>query len=125
MCSGGCLAVTFFHVRSATKDVDCLIDPNIDVAEEYRQDLLSLVRDVAKARDLEDDWLNDELKLFIVRPKRLDLFLKSVQQNIVIYGGENIVIYAVSLEWALESKIRRVATGGVRRKDVSDAVAIT
>jgi len=126
MCAGGCVAIKYFHVRGATKDVDCMLDPNVDAAEDYRNELLAAIRKVADRCNLTVDWMNDELKLFINRPKRLDLFLQSIEQNIVIYPGSNIVVYAADLEWSLERKLRRIEVAGkdVRTEDLSDAVAI-
>lgn len=125
MCSGGCVAVKYFHVRPTTKDVDYMIDPNVDAAPEYRQALLDAVGAVAAAMQLQHDWMKDDLKSFIRSPKRMDLFLASVGQNIVLFSGANVVVYAASMEWALERKIRRVNRGrAVRHEDLSDAAAI-
>lgn len=126
MCAGGCVAVKYFQVRSSTKDVDYLLDPNIDAAEDYRNALLGAIRNVANKCGLLFDWMNDELKLFISRPKRLNLFLQSIEQNIVIYHGTNIIVYAADLEWSLERKLRRIEVAGrnARPEDLSDAVAI-
>lgn len=125
-CAGGCVAVKYFQLRSATKDVDCLLDPNIDAVEDYRNDFLDAVRKAADKCGLMGDWMNDEVKLFISRPKRLDLFLQSVEQHIVIYDGTNIVVYVANLEWMLERKLRRVEGAGrnAREQDLSDAVAM-
>ncbi|KAI1757055.1 hypothetical protein F4782DRAFT_481090 [Xylaria castorea] len=40
MTSGGTLAVKYFHVRTTTKDVDCFTDPNVDAAEDYREEIM-------------------------------------------------------------------------------------
>ncbi|KAI1288047.1 hypothetical protein F5Y03DRAFT_389258 [Xylaria venustula] len=102
MTSGGTLAVKYFQVRETTKDVDCLTDPNTD-------------------------WFNDELKGFIQREKRLNLFLEAVEQNIILFQGVNLVVYAARMEWQLERKIRRIDARTNKRgevKDIADAVAL-
>ncbi|KAI0457679.1 hypothetical protein F5B21DRAFT_68109 [Xylaria acuta] len=127
MTSGGTLAVKYFHVRKATKDVDCLTDPNVDAAEDYRDEIILAVQRVAEALGIQDDWFNDELKGFVRTEKRMDLFLQAVDQGIVIFQGANLVVYAACMEWQLERKLRRIAAGTNRRgdvKDISDAIAL-
>jgi hypothetical protein len=126
MSVGGFVSVKLLQNRNSTIDVDCLIDPNVEAAPEYTSAFWGAVRRVASSYNLEKDWLNDELRNFIKRSKRQDLFLESVEQGIVLYEGMNITIFAGSLEWALERKIRRIANAErPRPKDVEDAVAVT
>lgn len=71
--------------------------------------------------------MTDEVKIFIQRSRRLDLFLQSVEQGIAVYRGQNLVVYAGRLDFALERKLRRVderAAGRSRQIDISDAVAL-
>ncbi|KAI1177467.1 hypothetical protein F4777DRAFT_542183 [Nemania sp. FL0916] len=127
MTSGGTLAVKYFNLRLATKDVDCLTDPNIDAADDYREEIHLAVRRVADALRLENDWFNDELRGFVRVDKRMNLFLRAVEQGIIIYRGNNLVVYAACMDWQLERKLRRIAAGTNTRgeaKDVSDAVAL-
>ncbi|OAA66310.1 hypothetical protein ISF_04148 [Cordyceps fumosorosea ARSEF 2679] len=74
------------------------------------------------------DWLNDQLAIFVRRDKRRALFLESVQQGIILYEGDNLLVYAGRLDWALERKVRRVAHAKDRRRDknvdTTDAAAI-
>ncbi|KAI1438358.1 hypothetical protein GGR50DRAFT_425119 [Xylaria sp. CBS 124048] len=127
MVSGGMLAVQYFRLRTITEDVDCLTDPNVDTADIYRDEIALAVVRVAEQLGLERSWFNDELKIFIQMDKRLDLFLQSIDQDIVIFQGSNLVVYAAAMEWQLERKLRRIATGTNKReqaKDISDAVAL-
>ena len=126
MCVGGCVAVKILQVRSATKDVNCLLDPNIDAALDYRNALFAAIRSVADECGLMADWMNDDFKGFIKRPKRMGLFLRSVEQNIIVYAGTNVVLYAAALEWSLERKLRRIEAAGMRARaeDMSDALAL-
>lgn len=127
MSVGGFVSVKLFQNRNSTIDVDCLMDPNFDAVHEYRNEFWRAVRQVAVSfGDLETDWLNDELRNFIRSSKRQDLFLESVEQDIVMYQGKNLMIFAGKMEWALERKIRRIANAHrARLKDIDDAVAVT
>ncbi|OAA63466.1 hypothetical protein SPI_03629 [Niveomyces insectorum RCEF 264] len=127
MVTGGVLAVLRLHVRSATEDVDFILDPNVDAAEEYRAEFFQAINTVSDAVEgLPTGWLNDHVRVFIPTDKRMELFLSSVDQNIVIYKGENLVVYASKLDWALESKLARIETlkpgHDKRNTDISDAV---
>lgn len=124
---GGLLAVTVFGNRESTKDVDVLLEPNVYEAEEYRHELEELVQGIAAEANYKPDWFNDELKLFIGRDKRQQLFFDSFDQHIIAFQGTNMVIYAGSLDFGLERKLRRLEErrGELRgTKDASDSVAI-
>jgi hypothetical protein len=124
---GGMLAVSLFQNRKTTKDIDFLLDPNVDAVEEYRQEVFRVIRIVAERRGLNEDWMNDELRIFVRRPNRLTLFLQSVEQNLVVYRGRRIIVYAGRLDFALERKLRRINERDQNRPrdlDLSDAVAL-
>ncbi len=126
MSVGGFVSVKLFQNRNSTIDVDCLMDPNFDAVYEYRCEFWRAVRQVAVSLNHETDWLNDELRNFIRSSKRQDLFLESIEQDIVMYQGQNLMIFAGKMEWALERKIRRIANANrPRLKDIDDAVAVT
>ncbi|RYP24849.1 hypothetical protein DL767_008541 [Monosporascus sp. MG133] len=125
MSVGGFVSVKLFQNRNSTIDVDCLMDPNFDAVEEYRTEFWKAVRQVAVTLHHETDWLNDELRNFVQSSKRQDLFFESIEQDVVIYRGQNLMIFAGKMEWALERKIRRIANARrPRPKDVDDAVAV-
>lgn len=126
MSVGGFVSVKLFQNRNSTIDVDCLMDPNFDAVQEYRSEFWKAVRQVGVTLHHETDWLNDELRNFIQSSKRQDLFLESVEQDIIMYRGKNLKIFAGKMEWALERKIRRIANAHrPRLKDIDDAVAVT
>lgn len=69
------------------------------------------------------------LETFVHRPKRMDLFLESVEQGILIYSGRNLIIFAGRLDWALERKVRRIGHAAQRAAegkdvDLPDAAAL-
>ncbi|KAI1734498.1 hypothetical protein F4680DRAFT_340727 [Xylaria scruposa] len=125
--SGGALAVKYYRVRTTTNDVDCFIDPNVDAAEDYRQEIMLAVRHVAETFGFKHDWFNDELKAFVEVNKRTDLFLEAVEQDIVVFQGTNLVVYAARLDWQLERKLCRIVSDTRRKRgnrDLTDAVAL-
>lgn len=125
---GECLAVRLCFNRTASYDIDCMLDPNVAAVQDYLQEFEQGVLATATEGGLSDDWLNQQVELFIARSRRLALFLQSVEQDMPVFQGENLVIYAGKLEWALERKIRRVAHArdrrGTKDVDVPDATAL-
>ncbi len=125
---GGSMAVLLCGNRDSSTDIDCILDPQVDENEEYVAEWNNAVVNTAKAALLHSDWLNQQLAIFVRKDKRRILFLESIQQGIILYEGDNLVIYAGRLDWALERKIRRVAYATDRQKgknvDMLDAAAI-
>lgn len=104
-----------------------LIDPNVDAVPEYRDEVWKSIRRVSKTHGFVHDWVNDQLRIFLRNELRENLFLESIRQNVLIYAGKNLVIYAGRLDFALERKLRRVAQKSGNRNleyDLSDALAI-
>ncbi|OXV05600.1 hypothetical protein Egran_06632 [Elaphomyces granulatus] len=110
--------------------------------EDFQQALAYLDEEIAKSKNLrkavpikliavggfvakgyDEGWVNDKVRMFAVGDSAQPLFRDSVAQNIVLWGGKNLVVYAVKWEWSLARKIKRI--GSTRREaDVSDAVAL-
>lgn len=108
-------------------DIDVLVDPNIDAVDEYREEVWGKIRQISKDHGFMRDWVNDELQIFIRKDTRMNLFLESIEQNVLIYRGENLEIYAGRLDFALERKLRRVQQKLGNRdleSDLSDTMAI-
>ena len=82
---------------------------------------------MAREHGYEPDWVNEDLSVFLRASRRYPFFLESVQQDVRVFAGRNLEIYAVRLDFALEWKFRRVAQeSGPRRveADILDALAI-
>lgn len=60
---------------------------------------------------------------FAVGSTRLPLFKESLDQNVVLWRGKNLIIYAVKWEWSLARKLKRIGSSN-REIDISDAVAM-
>ncbi|KAG8407298.1 hypothetical protein J3458_020786 [Metarhizium acridum] len=124
---GGMLAVSLFQNRTTTKDIDFLLDPNVDAVDDYRNEILRVIQGVARKKGFNSDWMNDDLKIFIQNSNRLNIFLQSVEQGIIVYQGQNLIVYAGRLDFALERKLRRVDERSrfrSREIDLSDAVTL-
>ena len=126
MTVGGMLAVSLFENRPTTKDIDFLLDPNVDAVREYHAEVRRIINEVGEKHGFNDDWMNDELKIFIRQSNRLNMFLQSVEQGMVVHEGKNLVVYAGRLDFALERKLRRLNGDNIRPRDLdlSDAVAL-
>ncbi|KFY45408.1 hypothetical protein V495_02999 [Pseudogymnoascus sp. VKM F-4514 (FW-929)] len=68
------------------------------------------------------EWANNNVAQFAVGDTRVPLFQESLAQNVVLWKGKNLVIYAVKWEWSLARKLKRIGSTN-REIDISDAVA--
>lgn len=125
---GGYLSVCLLRNREASYDIDCVLDPNLAAADDYVSELRAAISSVALKEGLGKKWLNWELQTFVSRARRSDLFLESIDQDISVYSGTNLVVFAGRLDWALERKMRRVSYALERRQvkdvDLEDAAAL-
>lgn len=125
--TGGYVAVTHFHNRATTCDVDYLLDPDIEDNEDIKEDMRRAGEVVADKMNCDKDWFNNELSIFTSRPKRPALFNESILQNVILFKGKRLVIYAGKWTWALEQKVRRIGNSSRQAKnqtDIIDVVAI-
>lgn len=118
---GGFVATRLFQNRTNTRDIDCLIDPEFEYVTD---DILKVVKKVAETNSYIEDWLNKDVELFIRKARRGDLFEASIEQNVLLYNGTHLKVYAALHSWALERKLRRVASGQGRAYDLDDGVTI-
>jgi hypothetical protein len=120
---GGFVSVTYLKNRHSTEDVDFILDPQIQNQDKILEKIQRAADNIAKQRNYFRDWFNDKVAQFAVGDVRLPLFQDSVAQNIVLWHGKNMIIYAVSWEWSLARKLKKIGSTN-REIDVSDAVAI-
>ncbi|KAI0097481.1 hypothetical protein GGR51DRAFT_578033 [Nemania sp. FL0031] len=128
MAAGGIVSVKLLDMRETTTHIDCVTDPNIDGAKKYRREIKGAVDRVAETLGLETGWFNDGLKVFIKAEKRLQLFLQSISEENVIFGGDNLKVYAAPIDWQLELKLCRIQACGDETgemfMDILDALAL-
>ena len=125
--AGGSLAIKVFGCRTTTKDIDFFVSPNIRDSPAYFSLIEKAIGSVQQRLQLRDGWLNDEMKSWVQNSTREQLLFLSVEQDIVVYEGTNLVLYAADLEWCLEQKLHRITNTRTKPKrdaDLVDAVAI-
>jgi hypothetical protein len=120
---GGFVAVTYFQNRAITEDLDYMIDPTIENRPKIEQKLARAITNVGREKGYDRNWVNDRVTMFAVGDTAQSLFRDSVAQNIILWQGENLIVYAVKWEWSLARKVKRI--GSTRREaDISDAAAL-
>ncbi len=127
---GGFVSVCLFGNRASTKDIDVLFPSNVRDSRVYRDELTRLAQGVAGELRYVQDWINDDLRLFVPIEQRQRLLEDSIEQGTVVFEGDNLVIWAGLWEFGLESKLHRLHTNPGRstsaqaklRNDLSDAV---
>lgn len=121
--AGGFVAVTLFHNRLSTQDIDYIIDPDTPSVDKIKGKLQKAIQAVARQQSLSAEWINSRMEIFAIGPNKQRLFRESVAQGVVLWRGANLVIYAVKWEWALARKLKRIGSE-CRVIDISDAVEI-
>ncbi|KAF7951661.1 hypothetical protein EAE96_006960 [Botrytis aclada] len=125
--AGGFLAVWHLKNREATGDLDYIIHPEWSTDDEIKVPFHKAVLKVAKKCNFNLEWMNEDMKLFTTGTTDQRLFEQAKEEDLVLFRGKNILVYAAPIEWALERKLRRIYVGGRDRKaefDMSDAVAM-
>ncbi|KAJ5923692.1 hypothetical protein N7454_008937 [Penicillium verhagenii] len=123
--AGGYLAISFFHNRESTEDVDYLIDPEFEREKGIRQALDRAILTVAEQLNYNETWMNNDMAIFVTGPSRQTLFRQALGQGIALFKGQNLEVLATPIEWALETKLRRIFNSNRGRKailDMGDAV---
>lgn len=127
MASGGFFAMTHFQTRKTTEDLDYIVDPEWAHDEEIKTPIRNAIGLVAEKHKYMTDWANDNMALFVTRKAKKLLMENAIEQDIVLWSGENIRILAAPIEWALETKLRRLHTkprGRKAQSDMSDVLAL-
>ncbi|KAF7912673.1 uncharacterized protein EAF01_001694 [Botrytis porri] len=125
--AGGFLAVCYLKNRESTGDLDYIIDPEWATDADIQVPLEKAVLAVAEKCGFNNDWMNQEMGLFTTKATDKRLFEQAKKEDLVLFRGEHIIVYAAPIEWGLERKLRRIYVGGRERKtefDMSDAVAM-
>ncbi|EEQ92452.1 hypothetical protein RJZ56_002966 [Blastomyces dermatitidis] len=125
--AGGYFAITYLKNRTATTDLDYIADPQWAADEEIKKPIQEAIFEVSTALNYNEEWINEDMALFVAGRTRQQLFEQAERQNIVLFKGENLTVLAAPVEWVLERKIRRIHTGDRGRKaelDMSDALAL-
>ncbi|KAM5476902.1 hypothetical protein MauCBS54593_000172 [Microsporum audouinii] len=127
LCSGEFLCLKYLKCRNTAFELDFLLDPEWSKDEDIKTPLYASMATITQRLGYDQEWLNEDMGLFVTRASRARLLECAKKQGIVLFRGENVVIYGAPMEWALERKIRRIyASGKLDKKepDVADALAI-
>lgn len=81
------------------------------------------ISNVGKNLGLNPKWCNDNVKVFALGDRRIKLFRQSIDQDVKLWQGKNLVVYAAKWEWVLDRKLKRLSKDK-RDKDFDDCVAI-
>ncbi|KAJ6167367.1 hypothetical protein N7497_000210 [Penicillium chrysogenum] len=123
---GGFVAVSYLKNRESTGDLDFLIDPEFAGDKDIGGALQGAILDVANRLSYNENWVNDDMAIFVTKKTRQALFEQAVKQGVTLFKGQNLEVLAAPIEWALERKLRRIYAANRDRKaegDSADAVA--
>jgi hypothetical protein len=125
--AGGFLAVSLLRNREATSDIDYVLDPEWSRDDEIKIPLQNAIDRVGEKLQLNKNWINEDTKLFATGKAKVSIFEGAEKQGITLFSGDHLLVQAAPIEWALETKLRRLYAGQRGRKfdaDLSDAVAM-
>src|SRR5436305_14319329 len=63
---GGFVAISYFHNRETTEDLEYIIDPAIKNLAKIEKMLQWAIKRVASAKSYEETWVNDRVSMFAV-----------------------------------------------------------
>jgi hypothetical protein len=121
---GGAVNTLYLRSRRNTHDVDLF------GSEDYFGNAARMLLDEASQDaqqhipQLGTDWINTETQMWMPGPMHTELTAAAVQQQVVVFPGAGLTIYAAPWAYAFSAKINRILTGGAQRRsyDLADAV---
>lgn len=125
--AGGFVAVTYLQSRESTGDLDYLLEPQWAQDDDIKKPLREVMNKVGSQMKFNEEWINEDLALFVTKESRVSLFEEAQKQNIILWQGRNLLVLAAPMEWALERKLRRIHAADRGRKselDLGDALAM-
>jgi hypothetical protein len=123
MTFGGFIAVTYLRNRETTNDIDYLLDPTLPNVRKLEVKLRKAIQTVSEKAHYSTKWANDNLGVYAAGERRVHLFNDTVAQDIVVYRGKHLIVYAGKWEWILDRKLKRITLED-REDDLEDSVAI-
>ncbi|KAH6628847.1 hypothetical protein F5144DRAFT_604968 [Chaetomium tenue] len=119
---GGAVNTLHLRSRTTTHDVDVF---GSDFGNESRILLDEAMHDAQQhVPGLGTDWLNTETQMYMPGPMHDELTQLARRQNVQVYVGQGLTIFAAPWEYAFTAKINRILVGGVQARpyDLDDAV---
>ncbi|KAJ7809123.1 hypothetical protein B0H14DRAFT_2867666 [Mycena olivaceomarginata] len=118
---GGFVSVCYLRCRNTTEDLDFYYPgtPSVDGEYEYPDGveaaLESHIKEVGHDLTVEPNWANSGVSLFIEGwADQADIISRSFDQNVMVYGNNQLQIFAAS--WTLQL-IQKINAIGSRRQD--------
>lgn len=121
---GGAVNTLYLESRNSTHDVDLFGSREI-LGNKERMLLDEASHDAQQhIAELGTDWINTETQIWMPEPILDDLTEAAVEQNVVVFKGDGLTVYAAPWHFAFSAKINRLVTRGrySRSYDLDDAV---
>lgn len=121
--SGGFVAVDMLGTREMTTEIDYILNPDSPDPGKFRWELYRAIVHVARSHNISRGWIRN-IGSFVQggENERQRLVRDSITQDIPLWRGANLTVYAVEWHWALAQKLKMMEDG--RETDTRDAVAI-
>ncbi|KAK2629903.1 hypothetical protein QTJ16_000723 [Diplocarpon rosae] len=120
---GGFVAVKYFGNRMSTGDLDYMIEQEWAEDNEIKLPINNVIKAVAEKEALEYNWMNDELQIWASPTASKTIFAQAFAQNIILFDGKGLKVWAAPLIWGLERKLRRTASPDHKQLDMDDLLA--
>ena len=123
ICSGGVINLLFPKTRQTTHDVD-FFGTNLNNSQRRMLSEAARYAEQQTSRPLGEEWLNNEMMLWLAPDVHRALTHTALQRNIVVFQAQGLKVVAAPWSYAFCSKLNRVADPRTRRAyDTSDAVS--
>ena len=119
---GGAVNTLLLRSRSTTHDVDVF---GSDFDNNARRLMDDAMHDAQQHfPELGTDWLNTETQMWMPGPMHHELTAAAKKQDVKVFDGSGLTIYAAPWAYAFSAKVSRILTGGdqTRPYDLADAV---
>ena len=113
--------MTYLQNRATTGDLDFAMSPNAPNRDKVLEKMQNAIQRVAEKYNLVENWMNNQLETYMYPHIKDQIFADAVQQNLLLFKGTNLWVYAAPWDWALARKIK-VMNGSARPQDLNDGV---
>ncbi|KAI5290674.1 hypothetical protein KEM54_000808 [Ascosphaera aggregata] len=122
----GYVSVTSLGNCQTTSQLTYILDPFLMPRPKIQEKLRKAIEGVAYDCLYSGSWMSDQLGQNLSERDLHQLWKNSIKQNVVIWAGENITIYAPLWEWMFDEKMKVLAAASPHadQQDIDDAVDI-
>ena len=115
------MSLKIFRNRETTKDIDFVLAPGQPNREKVLEKMQEAIIRVADKHNLVQDWMNNNAEGIVLSRVRNTVFANSIDQDYVLFKGNNLIVYAAPMDFMLARKLSIIARGNPRSYDLSDA----